>query len=65
MPYHPQRIWAGTQFIADLTEPATFDVPAQTPVPLATSGGSTDINGIEVTARLIVPVSSDSAHAGM
>jgi len=64
MPYHPQRIWAGTQFIADLTEPATFSVPAQAAIPPATSGGLTDTSGIEVTARLTAQVSSDTAHNG-
>jgi hypothetical protein len=64
MPYHPQRIWSGTQFVADLTESVTFSVPTENPSSPAASEGLTDTNGIEVTARLVAPVSSDTAQNG-
>ena len=49
LPYHPQRIWAGTQFIADLNQPAIITLPAEPPVP---SAETASLNGINVTARL-------------
>ncbi|WP_446744199.1 hypothetical protein [Silvibacterium acidisoli] len=64
LPYHPQRIWSGTQFVADLTEAATFNVPAETPLPLASSQALTDSSQIQVTARLLTSLSSDAAHNG-
>lgn len=63
LPYHPQRIWPGTQFVADLTEPARFDVPAETPVPMAPSAAPTD-SGIQVIARLTTFLNSDLARNG-
>jgi hypothetical protein len=63
LPYHPQRIWAGTQFVADLAEPATFDVPAEDPVPMVTSAAPTDL-GVLATARLITSLSSDVTRNG-
>lgn len=64
LPYHPQRIWTGTQFVADLTEPVTFNLPAQAPILLASSGSLTDSSQIQVTARLTTSLSSDAAHNG-
>jgi hypothetical protein len=64
MPYHPQRVWAGTKFIADLTEPAALSVCSQGAIPLASAESLTDTDEIGVTARLISDVSSDVARKG-
>lgn len=62
LPYHPQRLWAGTQLIADLDAPA--EVPV-TPAPAAMlSQGLASLNGLEVTARLVQGVSSATAKKG-
>jgi hypothetical protein len=63
LPYHPQRIWVGTQFVADLVEPTTFDVPAEDPVPMVTSASRTDV-GVQATARLTTSLSSDLTRKG-
>ena len=60
LPYHPQRIWAGTQMIAELQTESTVSVPEQTRVPLVPSEGS-DLDGLHVIARLTTDV--DSNHA--
>ena len=58
LPYHPQRIWAGTQFIADLDAPASIHLPAELPVlPSATIS----LDGITVKARLAETVDSHDA----
>jgi hypothetical protein len=63
LPYHPQRIWAGTQFDADLTAPLTFlqkNAPAPLPVqPLA----DTSLTGV-IEARLTRDLSSKNAKQG-
>jgi hypothetical protein len=63
MPYHPQRIWPGSQFIADLNAPAALTVPAETPPVIAPADAST-LDNIVVTARLVAPLSSDLAKKG-
>jgi hypothetical protein len=59
LPYHPQRIWAGTQFIADLDAPASIALPAQSPVLLS---ASTSLDGITVMARLTDTLNSRNAR---
>jgi len=59
LPYHPQRIWAGTQFIADLDGPASIALPAQSPVLLS---ASTSLDGITVMARLTETLDSRNAR---
>ncbi len=61
LPYHPQRIWAGTQFIADLNQPAIITLPAEPPVP---SAETASLNGINVTARLEDTIDSSTAAKG-
>jgi hypothetical protein len=61
LPYHPQRIWAGTQFIADLESPAGIDLPVIPPVLLA---DNPSLNGIKVTARLASTIDSLGARKG-
>ena len=62
LPYHPQRLWAGTQLIADLDAPA--EVPV-TPAPAAMLSQTLEsLNGLEVTARLVDAVSSATAKKG-
>jgi len=63
MPYHPQRIWPGSQFIADLNAPAALTVPEETPPVIAPADAST-LDNIVVTARLVAPLSSDLAKKG-
>jgi hypothetical protein len=63
LPYHPQRIWAGTQFIADLKASAEVRVPAQPPTPTTTATASS-LDHLNVTARLTTALSSDIAKKG-
>jgi hypothetical protein len=58
LPYHPQRIWAGTQFIADLDAPASITLPAEIPV---LPSAMTSLDGITVMARLAETVDSHDA----
>jgi hypothetical protein len=64
IPVHPQELWAGTQFDAELKQPLELtgqDVPA--PVPAA------DLSELKLTgnieARLVDPVDSNTATTGM
>ncbi len=64
IPVHPQELWAGTQFDAELKQPLELtgqDVPA--PIPTA------DLSELKLTgnieARLVDPVDSNTATAGM
>ncbi|HEY1743518.1 MAG TPA: hypothetical protein VGG18_10165 [Granulicella sp.] len=61
LPYHPQRIWSGTQFIANLTAPATVMLPVEPPIPLAETPS---LNGIIVSARLARALDSKDARKG-
>ena len=58
LPYHPQRIWAGTQFIADLDAPTTIELPFESTTEFSTSGS---LNGITVRARLAQTIDSSGA----
>ena len=62
MPYHPQRIWAGAQFVADLKAPAEIALPVQ-PLPAVALAGAT-MDNVMVTARLVDELSSDVAKKG-
>jgi len=61
LPYHPQRIWAGTGFVADLTAPLDVSSTQPAPVPLASS---TQLASVTVSARLDTPLSSASSKPG-
>jgi hypothetical protein len=61
LPYHPQRIWAGTQFIADLNTPATVMLPVESATPLV---DTPSLNGITVSARLAASLDSKAARKG-
>ena len=61
LPYHPQRIWVGTQFIADLESPTAISLPILPPVPPAEDSS---LNGIKVTARLASTIDSLGAKKG-
>ncbi len=61
LPYHPQRIWVNTQFIADLNGPAALTVPVQAPVPVV---DTPVLNGITVNARLTTDLDSATASKG-
>jgi hypothetical protein len=61
LPYHPQRIWTGTEFIADLDNPAVVELPAQSPLPLSNAA---ELDHIDVTARLTRDVTSATAKKG-
>ena len=63
LPYHPQRIWSGTQFDADLTAPLNIpqkDVP--TPLPVLPISEKSLVGVIE--ARLTQDLSSATAKQG-
>ena len=61
LPYHPQRIWAGTQFVAELKTPATLEVPFVPPVVESDSG---NLDGRVVDARLMDSLDSKTAKKG-
>jgi hypothetical protein len=62
LPYHPQRIWAGTQFIANLKTPVDIVLPAEPSIHVAATKPGFD--NLQVTARLTTPLSSDTARRG-
>ena len=61
MPYHPQRIWVGTQFIADLNAPAVLMLPDESPI---AASEIASLNGIVVDARLRNSLNSKTAKKG-
>jgi hypothetical protein len=62
LPYHPQRVWAGSQFDAILREPLRLPVAAASaPMPAATS---VDLTSGTMQARLTSGISSESAKQG-
>ncbi len=61
LPYHPQRIWAGTGFIANLDSPLTLPSAAPAPAPLASSPS---LDSITVDARLTTPLNSATSKPG-
>jgi hypothetical protein len=62
LPYHPQRVWAGSQFDAILREPLRLpDAAASAPMPAA---GSVDLTSGTLQARLTSGISSESAKQG-
>jgi hypothetical protein len=63
LPYHPQRIWEGTQFIANLTDVAVVPVSAQPRASVVPASFQTP-SSIDVSARLGKNLSSDSAQKG-
>jgi len=66
LPYHPQRIWSGTQFIADLITPASVPLPTEPPpVSVDNADGSSPLlDGQTVSARLDSTLDSATAHKG-
>jgi len=63
LPYHPQRIWVDTQFIADLNAPAQVSLPAEPKPKIALATPST-LDTIVVTGRLTGELNSDVAKKG-
>jgi hypothetical protein len=61
LPYHPQRIWAGTSFIADLSAPMEVPMADSAPAPVASTAS---LDAITVSARLITPLDSETSKAG-
>lgn len=61
LPYHPQRIWVGTQFIADLESPASLSLPVEPAILLA---DNPSLNGLKVNARLDSTIDSLGARKG-
>jgi hypothetical protein len=64
VPVHPQEIWAGTEYDAELMQPVELTGQA-VPVPVETA----DLSELKLTgnieARLVDPVDSSTATAGM
>ncbi len=60
LPYHPQSVWAGSQFDAVLREPLRIPL-AGAPIPPA---GAVDLTSGRMQARLTVGISSASAKHG-
>ncbi len=63
LPYHPQRVWAGTTFVADVTSSAEFPNDGA-PKPVLTPSDTADLNNVHVLARLTEQVSSDTSKKG-
>ena len=61
LPYHPQRIWVGTQFVADLNSTAAVDLPFAPP---AAFSDDPSLDGIRVSARLADTIDSKGARKG-
>ncbi len=61
LPYHPQRIWAGTGFIANLSAP--LDLPSSQPAPVPLASSAT-LDSISVSARLDTPLNSATSKPG-
>lgn len=61
LPYHPQRIWAGTGFIANLSAPLDLSSSQPAPAPLASSASP---DSITVFARLVTPLDSRTSKPG-
>lgn len=61
LPYHPQRIWSGTQFIADLNAPVTVTMPVDAPI---AESEVASLNGITVDARLKDSLDSRGSKKG-
>lgn len=63
LPYHPQRIWANTQFDAELQAP--LDVPGVSAQPVAAAPADALLREQPIVrVRLTEGVSSESAHSG-
>lgn len=61
LPYHPQRIWAGTSFIAELSSPLSVPAVNSDPVPLASPDS---LDAITVSARLTTSLDSRTSKPG-
>jgi hypothetical protein len=62
LPYHPQRVWAGSQFDAVLREP--LQLPAAGTSPPIPAAGDVDLTSGHIQARLTAGISSASARHG-
>jgi hypothetical protein len=62
LPYHPQRIWTGTQYDAELTEPLAIPEKLRSPLPVLALNGKTPTGHIE--ARMTQDLSSETAKPG-
>jgi hypothetical protein len=64
VPVHPQELWAGTQFDAELKQPLEL-IGQDAPAPVeAADLGELKLTG-DIEARLVDPVDSSTATAGM
>lgn len=62
LPYHPEMIWTGTRFNADLADPVTIPDTPHTMLPVADLGGHLPEGALH--ARLLSPISSETAKRG-
>jgi hypothetical protein len=62
LPYHPQRLWAGSEFDAVLREP--FRLPEAAASPAMPAASSVDLTSGSMQARLTDGISSASAKKG-
>ncbi len=66
LPYHPQSVWQGTDFVADMQDPATVRMPEK-PAPVLLEGADLAHSlprDTMVHARLITALSSEDAKQG-
>jgi hypothetical protein len=61
LPYHPQRIWSGTEFVAEFNAPVTLELP---PLPPVVESDSGSLSGKVVDARLAESLDSKTAKKG-
>jgi hypothetical protein len=62
LPYHPQRVWAGSEFDAVLREP--LHLPAASGAPVMPHAATVDLSSGTMQARLTQGISSASAKKG-
>jgi hypothetical protein len=63
MPYHPQRVWSGTTFIADVTEEAELPGVGTARIEMAPQEKDM-LQNVRVQARLATALSSDTSARG-
>jgi hypothetical protein len=66
LPYHPQRIWTNTEFVADLSAAVAIEESSEaSPVFVSSTDMGADLPAVAIAeARLVSPLSSDTSHRG-
>ncbi len=66
LPYHPQRVWRGTEFVADLRQPVKLSMPEEADAHLVDASEMAGSLPPQTTvrARLVTALDSDSTKQG-